>query len=208
MSSERDARARPGGPSLPPRQAGGGARPLGAPRLPERKKLPHDIPLWLHLEDAVWFVTICAVPRGKNQLCHREIAERLFETVSFRNERGDWFVRLALLMPDHVYLLVSFPPEVVMRRIIAQWKEITAKRLAIRWQRDFFDHRLRHDESLREKEDYIRSNPARAGLVSSGDDWPYVWTPWEGAPSGRALPLNTSGRDRPLGRPNAEEGKQ
>ncbi len=208
MSSERDGRGRPGGPSLPATQADGRARPLGAPRLSRRKKLPHDIPLWLHPEDAVWFVTICAVPRGKNQFCHRDIVGQLFESIQFRNERGDWFVRLAVLMPDHVHFLVSFPPETVMRRIIAQWKEITAKRLAIRWQRDFFDHRLRHDESLREKEDYIRSNPVRAGLVSDLENWPYVWTPWDGAPGGRALPPRTTGMDGPLGRANAEKRKR
>lgn len=35
-----------------------------------------------------------------------------------------------------------------------------------RWQRDFFDHRLRSIESAAEKAQYIRMNPVRAGLVN------------------------------------------
>jgi len=185
--AERDGR--PGGPSLPQRPAAcGRARPPGSPQLRTRKTLPHDIPLWLHPEDEVWFVTICTLPRGKDQLCHSHVSDALFETIEFRNKRGDWLAHLALLMPDHVHLLVSLPGEIEMARVIAQWKEITAKRLWIKWQRDFFDHRLRRDESFREKEDYIRLNPVRAGLVGRPADWPYVWTPVIGARGGRALP--------------------
>jgi len=44
----------------------------------------------------------------------------------------------------------------------------------IHWQRDFFDHRLRHDESEAEKFEYIRRNPLRAGLSRAEDEWPYV----------------------------------
>ena len=57
----------------------------------------------------------------------------------------------------------------------AQWKEYTAKRLGLHWQRDFFDHRLRTDESFREKADYILMNPVRAGLCKSPGEWPHVW---------------------------------
>jgi hypothetical protein len=41
------------------------------------------------------------------------------------------------------------------------------------WQRDFFDHRLRDDESFEEKAAYILNNPVRAGLVNRFEDWPY-----------------------------------
>ena len=42
------------------------------------------------------------------------------------------------------------------------------------WQRRFFDHVLRSDESYAEKWNYVRENPVRAGLVKSADDWPYA----------------------------------
>ena len=41
------------------------------------------------------------------------------------------------------------------------------------WQRGFFDHLLRSDESYAQKWNYVRENPVRAGLVRNADDWPY-----------------------------------
>jgi putative transposase len=41
------------------------------------------------------------------------------------------------------------------------------------WQRGFFDHLLRSDESYSQKWNYVRENPVRAGLVSKAADWPY-----------------------------------
>ena len=62
-----------------------------------------------------------------------------------------------------------------MQVVMSKWKEWTAKSLRIDWQRDFFEHRLRRDESYREKADYILLNPLRAGLVQKVEDWPYVF---------------------------------
>jgi REP element-mobilizing transposase RayT len=52
--------------------------------------------------------------------------------------------------------------------------------LGIRWQRDFFEHRLRSEESFREKADYVLANPVRAGLVECEEDWLYTFiaNPW------------------------------
>ena len=77
-------------------------------------------------------------------------------------------------------MLVSFPSAKPMARVIAEWKKFIARTIGIRWQRDFFDHRLRKEENFRAKEDYIRMNPVRAGLVSKPEDWPYVWMPTAG----------------------------
>ena len=60
-----------------------------------------------------------------------------------------------------------------MKKVIAGWKRYTAKHAMIRWQRDFFDHRLRDDEGYGEKAAYILANPVRAGLITEGAQWPY-----------------------------------
>ena len=86
-------------------------------------------------------------------------------------------------MPDHVHLMLSFPgTQKRIQTIVSKWKEWTAKSLHINWHRDFFEHRLRKEESLREKADYILANPVRAGLVERTEDWPYVFIakPWLG----------------------------
>ncbi len=80
-------------------------------------------------------------------------------------------------MPDHLHALVSFPKDRNPTKIIANWKENVAKTTDVRWQRDFFDHRLRNDESYDEKAHYIRQNPVRKALVSDPKGWDFFWEP-------------------------------
>jgi hypothetical protein len=42
------------------------------------------------------------------------------------------------------------------------------------WQRGFFDHVLRSEESYGEKWQYVRENLVRAGLVKNWQDWPFL----------------------------------
>ena len=41
------------------------------------------------------------------------------------------------------------------------------------WQEEFFDHLLRSGESYCQKWDYVKENPAPAGLVDRSDEWPW-----------------------------------
>jgi REP-associated tyrosine transposase len=145
-------------------------------KLPVRKRLAHDVPLWVDPAKECYFITICCKARGRNQLALPDIAKALFETARHRNDIGVWYVHVALLMPDHLHVLVSFP-EVGKRiqAIISKWKEWTSKTVGISWHRDFFEHRLREDESFREKAEYILLNPVRAGLIEKSENWPYVF---------------------------------
>src|SRR5919106_1163901 len=145
-------------------------------KIPKRSRLPHEIPLWVDPRKACYFITICCAQRRINQLAHDQIASDLIGTIKHRNAKGIWYVRLAMLMPDHVHLVVWFPDiQKPMQTIVTKWKEWTAKTLKIEWQRDFFEHRLRKEESFREKADYILANPVRAGLVERAEHWPYVF---------------------------------
>ena len=146
-----------------------------SPAVPQRKSLPHAVPKWVRA-DAIFFITISCAPRSLNRLCHPDLALALFETIEFRQRRGDWFVHLILLMPDHLHALISFPRDREMQKVISNWKEIVAKKTAVRWQRDFFDHRLRAEESFDEKAHYIRINPVRKGPTPDPHSWPYKWT--------------------------------
>src|SRR5690554_2213008 len=71
---------------------------------PQRKSLPHDRPGWVE-DAALYFVSIHCDERGRNVLCHPDIAEALRDSVDRRNRQGQWFVRLLLLMPDHLHML-------------------------------------------------------------------------------------------------------
>ena len=146
---------------------------------PRRKKLPHEIPVWV-ANESEYFITICCTPRWKNQLCLEEAAKAIHQTFIFYQNRGDLWSHLLLLMPDHLHGILSFNREVGMRKSIMEFKKYTAKTVGIKWQRDFFDHRLRKDEFYIEKAHYIRMNPVRANLCEKPEEWPYVWenVPW------------------------------
>ena len=155
--------------------------PRGVPTRRVRKQLPHEVPLWLDPGKEDYFITLSCQKRGTNQLAVPKIARFLIETVRHRSERLIWYAHVAVIMPDHVHLVLSFPSiEQRLQVVVSKWKEWTAKSLGVRWQRDFFEHRLRRDESFREKADYVLANPVRAGLVDRWEDWPYTFiaNPW------------------------------
>jgi hypothetical protein len=87
----------------------GRARPPGAPGGPQRKKLPHERPLWLRPENEIFFITVCCESRGTNVPCHPGVAREIFNSVEFRNRNSVWYARLVCLMPDHLHALISFP---------------------------------------------------------------------------------------------------
>jgi REP element-mobilizing transposase RayT len=143
--------------------------------LPQRRWLYHLAPPWVG--DATYFITICCRERGRDQLCTPDVAAPLMTAMHHYREIQRWFVFLWLLMPDHVHGLIACPREERLVNVVAAWKRHTARHAGILWQKGFFDHRLRHDESFEEKAFYIRMNPVRAGLVAKPEDWPHVWSP-------------------------------
>ena len=139
---------------------------------PKRRQLPHEVPPWVE-DGACYFLTICAGNRSGGVLL--SCADVLLSAARHYHEHGRWFLRLFVLMPDHVHLLAHFPQEPGLRQIVNAWKRFTARHGGFSWQRDFFEHRLRHDESFDEKASYVRMNPVRAGLCASWKDWPHRW---------------------------------
>ena len=77
-------------------------------------------------------------------------------------------------MPDHLHMLIGVPGNAQLSKLVRDFKRITTRTAQVNWQRNFFDHRLRHDESLDEKVAYIRNNPVRAGLTTESEEWPYA----------------------------------
>jgi len=144
--------------------------------VPRRKRLPHDVPLWVDPQKEIFFITVNCEERARNHLALPEVAPAIFDTVRHRQELHLWWPHLFLIMPDHVHALLSFPPSgKPIKLIVTKWKEWTAKQIGIDWQLDFFEHRLRHEESRRQKADYILQNPVRQKLVSRPEDWPWVY---------------------------------
>lgn len=141
-----------------------------------RKRLPHDGgPLApVDPEGSVSFITICCVPRGVNQLATPEAWEVIHDTIEHREQIGELKCRLGLAMPDHFHALMEFPGGKPMKSVVTAIKSWVTTKAKVKWQRDFFDHRIRSWEGAAEKHRYIRMNPVRAGLVERPEDWPYA----------------------------------
>jgi putative transposase len=81
-----------------------------------------------------------------------------------------------VIMPDHVHLFARGGREYPL----TQWMRLLKRSLSAgiatappHWQKGFFDHLIRHSESYSEKWEYVRQNPAHAGLVEDPKEWPW-----------------------------------
>ena len=134
---------------------------------------PPRIPVWLRWDqEVVYFLTFCVAQRQK--VLANDKAFAAFKSAIAR--LTNWNVIAAVLMPDHLHLLIAPNdrelPAGNASGAIKRWmrQELAA---TWQWQPGSFDRLIRSDESAEEKWQYIRENPARAGLVKNWQDWPY-----------------------------------
>jgi len=89
------------------------------------------------------------------------------------------------VMPDHVHLLlwdrgVTDFVRLLKGKMVPAGRRREAGRTM--WQRSYYDHGVRKEESLEDIAVYIWQNPVRVGLVESGSDYPWsgslVWPDW------------------------------
>jgi REP element-mobilizing transposase RayT len=80
---------------------------------------------------------------------------------------GDGAVLAATIMPDHVHVLFHLGTRLTVGQCMGRWKSVARKIAGYEggWQRDFWEHRLRADESAEDYALYIFLNPYRAGLL-------------------------------------------
>jgi len=143
--------------------------------FPER--LHHRVPHWI--EPGALFHIRIALNRDKQQkaLTDPPLAQAILASTKFYQSRIRRHIRLFLLMPDHLHGLLSFARDKSMSEIIGGWKRFHKRLNRVMWQEGYFDHRLRADErgtQLSAKINYIRQNPAVAGLCTKAEDWPWV----------------------------------
>lgn len=121
-----------------------------------------------------YFLTLCTEGRVR-VLDSRIVAERMKVFAEGSPKRYGVFVYCYLLMPDHIHLIATFSSttDVCLGDWIKALKRFVGTR-EFKWQRGFFDHLLRSNESRSEKWEYIRMNPVRAGLIEQPEDWEYA----------------------------------
>jgi putative transposase len=141
-------------------------------------RLRHDVPGWVKA-GAVFHVRIRSAPEQVIPLTEEKLGADLLAAMRRYHELGRWWCRLVVIMPDHLHALVSFPDQSGMSATVRDWKRGTARFQGVRWQSNFFDHRLRTDKEVAEAWVYFGANPVVKGLVLRAQDWPWRWSPFE-----------------------------
>ena len=167
----------------------------GATALPVRKRLDHRGPLSIDVTRAWYFITICAeghCPWVMTKENGRAVAPRppqselsaiaplILREARENHVRGIWRLALFLVMPDHLHFIIHAGGgedggrgATALPRVIARFKHLLAGRYGLRFQRGFWDTRLRNEAHYNDKFRYICNNPVRKGICALARDWPY-----------------------------------
>ncbi|MCJ7830040.1 MAG: transposase [Desulfobacterales bacterium] len=152
--------------------------------FPVRKKI--RLPPAVYNQGHAFFITISTHQRHTwfqlyPQLCKTAVLLMRDVAVEFRMKIYAWCI-----MPDHLHLLlqgqgiVDFIHLFKGRLTPAARAAEPGRRL---WQRSFYDHALRKEESLAGVAGYIWENPVRAQIVAEPGE--YVWSGSEVWPNWR-----------------------
>ena len=89
-----------------------------------------------------------------------------------------WTIRAAVVMPNHVHLLLKLRERLALGQAIARLKSKTKPVLgahALNWQKCYYEHRLRDTDSIRAVVYYLYLNPYRAALAGDAEVYPWFW---------------------------------
>jgi len=140
-----------------------------------RRNLPHIVRY-----DRPLFITFSTIDRWVLPSGARTIALR---HIVFEHGRKIW-LDVAVVMPDHAHVVLTVLDSTLdalmksMKGVSARNINLLLGRRGFVWQDESFDHVLRGNERSRSKLEYVCNNPVRAGLVTSVDDYPWIWRSW------------------------------
>ena len=151
--------------------------PKSKPKYPKRKR--PRLPMGAYQTSGTWyFVTVCC--QDKKSLFRSARRKNLVEQALVETaERQHVELASYVIMPNHVHFICSAG----VRGLIGFVRDFKVRtttvfrqnlKLGSPWQARFFDHKIRSDESLDQKCQYVRMNPVRRELVSKAED--YRWT--------------------------------
>jgi len=155
----------------------------------ERKYSPKPIRKSLRLKgfdysspSQAYFLTICA-REGISPFLDKDLAEHIVKTLLFYSNRKRIRLYGYCVMPDHLHLVLSPAHGLSVSQVVSNLKTYTT-RLAKEnglsgklWQKSFYDHIIRKDESFLKICEYVLANPVRKGLVVKPEEWPYSGMP-------------------------------
>lgn len=138
-----------------------------------RRRLPH----W-ELAGATYFVTF--------RLLEGVLSDRECRIVLDHLIAGDgrfYTLEVAMVMPDHVHLLLRPKPAYSLSRVMKGIKGVSSRLVnqsrgagGTVWQDESHDRIMRDENEAIEKARYILDNPRRAGLVDHPEAYPFYFS--------------------------------
>src|SRR3954452_15807621 len=115
----------------------------------------------------IYFLTACTFNR--RAILAKPVIHQTFLEFVHAGETHGSYVGAYVIMPNHIHLFVALDQDKELSAWMKSLKNSLSKTLrkqrisSPHWQKGFFDHVLRSDESYSQKWEYVRDNPVRAG---------------------------------------------
>ena len=134
------------------------------------------LPGRVSIAGACYFLTWCTHNRAP-MLTAPVIQTCLRNAIEGFGKSHDATLLAATIMPDHVHLLITLGARLTVSQVVARIKAtVTRQHPAVRWQLNFFEHRLRDATSAEDFAFYVFMNPYVANLSRLDETWP-GWMP-------------------------------
>ena len=152
-------------------------------RFPIRKRI--RLPLSVYSQGNAFFITTTTHLKHPWFHLHPKLSQKAIQVIRQLASLRHAAVYSWCIMPDHVHLLLQDQEVVDFVRLFKDKMTPKARKIEPErrlWQRSFFDHALRKEESLTNIACYIWENPVRAGMVDEPEKYPFsgseVWPDW------------------------------
>ena len=128
----------------------------------------------------IYFITLCTA--GKTPLFLNSAIAKVIEVeMEYRRNNKEVKIYCYCIMPDHIHILLSLDDHYQKR--LQDWvstfkrhiSKVISESFGVRtlWQKNFYDHVVRKEESIFKIADYILNNPVRKGMVLRWEAYPY-----------------------------------
>jgi len=122
-----------------------------------------------------YFITICTKDR-RASLADPVASAAILKAWRLQHTDDDYEFHCGTVMPDHIHFLFTLGDRLSLGKSIIKFKAKTKEALCavgLSWQRDFYDHWLRADDSMEGFAKYIYLNPYRKSLLALDEAWPH-----------------------------------
>ncbi len=122
-----------------------------------------------------YFLTYC-LKRPHTGLVQPDLAPSVLDQMRALETRGYWHIRTAVLMPDHIHMVITLGEKLSLPEVVRSFKGPLTRFLrthGLQWQDGYYERRLRTSDRLLPIFLYIFLNPYRARLAQPGEKWPW-----------------------------------